>query len=103
MSAMQFYANSEYPEQTMRTLAWLESCSENLLELLESYRYLQPDGLPFSAENIEKILQLHGLHECLAKHEQEHDYHAKMINRCCYEINRIEKGVEITETEKELF
>ena len=101
MNTLQFYAQAGCPEQTIETLAWLSSCSEKLLELLESYKHLQPDGKPFSTETIEKISQLQGLQESLSNHEREHDYHAKMIERCKYEIDCIEKGIKIIEAKEE--
>ena len=52
-----------YSRTTLETLAWLESCTDNLGELLESYRYLQPDGQEFSPETIKKISELHSLAE----------------------------------------
>jgi hypothetical protein len=83
--------------KTLETLIQLESCCENINDLLESYRYLQPDGKPFSASTIEKIARLQGLHEALAHHEQERDYHARMIKRYQYELHCIENGIEAQE------
>ena len=90
---MQFYVNKESPEKTMEDLGWLASCSDNLLELLESYRYLQPDNKPFSAETIDKISRIHLMQEEIAYHVQERDEHAKMIKLYEYEIDCIEKRI----------
>lgn len=94
MNTMQIYADANHPEQTMQTIGMLAACTDDLFKLLESYRYLQPDGQPFSAETIEKIARIQALQEEVAHHEQERDYHTKMIKRCEYEVDCIERGIE---------
>jgi hypothetical protein len=55
------YIEAGYSQEDISTLRWLESCSEHLEDLLESYRYLQPQGCLFSSENINKICFLEGI------------------------------------------
>lgn len=68
---MSLYLRGKYSNETLKTLGWLESCCENLNELLKSYRHLQPDGEAFSEETIERIAQLEALYSRLAYHEEE--------------------------------
>jgi len=88
------HKDSENKKAIQETLVWLESCCENMSDLLESYRYLQPDGKPFSASTIDKISHLHRLHEAVAHHEEECDYHMKMIQRYQYELHCVENQIE---------
>jgi hypothetical protein len=55
------YIEAGYSQEDISTLRWLESCSEHLGDLLEAYRYLQPQGWLFSSENISKICSLEGI------------------------------------------
>lgn len=100
MKTLKIYIETRHPRRSLETLASLESCSENLADLLESYRFLQPDGNLFSVKNIEKISRLQSLHEAVAGHEQERDYHERMIERYSYEIDCIENRREIVEAEQ---
>lgn len=54
-----------YPKQTMECLVYLESRCENLQDLLEDYRHLQPNGRRFSAGIIGLIKELQDLREFL--------------------------------------
>lgn len=84
-------------KETKATLEWLESRCESLGDLLESYRYLQPDNKPFSANTVNKISRLERLHEALAHHEEERDYHMKMIQRYQHEVYCIENEIDAQE------
>lgn len=55
---LDLYLAAKYPMEAIETLEWLESCSEHLGVLLDSYRYLQPDEKLFSVETIAKIYHL---------------------------------------------
>lgn len=94
-STLQVYKESKYPNDTLEFLARLESSSERLGDLLESYRYLQPDGKLFTAASISKICLLHELHYLVVKHTEEPDFHERMIDRYSHEIDCIENGQEI--------
>lgn len=94
MRKLSSHKDREDKKAPQETLIWLESCCENMSDLLESYRYLQPDGKPLSASVIDKISHLHRLHEAIAHHEQECDYHMKMIQRYQYELHCVENGIE---------
>lgn len=89
------YIEAGYPQETLESLAKLESSTEYLVELLESYRYLQPDGKLFSVTSIAKIYQLQELEYLVASHTEELEYHERMIDRYNHEINCIENGQEI--------
>ena len=95
-STLKAYEEAKYPQETLESLAWLESSCEHLSDLLESYRHIQPDGKLFSVASIVKISRLHGLSQLFARHEEERDYHQKMIENCNHEIHCIENGMEIT-------
>ena len=97
MRNLSSYKNSEDKKAIQETLAGLESCCENLGDLLESYRYLQPDGKPFSASTLDKISKLHRLHEAIAHHEQGCDYHMKMTQRYYHELYCVENEIEVQE------
>jgi len=56
-SSSRIYKKTRYPKKIIKLLCYLESCSRHLDDLLESYRYLQPEGGPLSSENIEKFLK----------------------------------------------
>ena len=91
-NAVQDYVEAGYPQNTLEMLAYLESSSEHLEDLLESYRELQPDGKLFSVIFIEKIRKLHECSRALAWHIEERDYHEKKIERYEYEIYCLETG-----------
>ena len=89
---LQAYVEADYQEETLESLAWLESSSESLGDLLESYRYLQPDGNLFSAVFIAKIKELEERSHLIARHTEERDYQEKMIKQYEHEIHYIERG-----------
>lgn len=68
-STLERYVDAKYPEETLGTLAYLESCSEHLGDLLNSYRYLQPDDQLFSVKTIDKIWEIHELEAYVANLE----------------------------------
>jgi len=81
-----------HSKKVQKIFSYLESCSENLTELLESYRYLQPKG-DFSVKTIEKIFQLYTLGKKMAKHRNELIYHQGMLKCLKHEKICIEKGI----------
>jgi hypothetical protein len=93
-SSSRIYKKTRYPKKIIKLLCYLESCSRHLDDLLESYRYLQPEGGPLSSENIEKIFKIHQLEEQMTEHSNEITWHQRMLERFQYEKNCIEKGIE---------
>ena len=97
MRKLSSHKDGEDKKATQETLVWLESCCEHIGDLLASYRYLQPDEKPFTANTIDRISRLHRLHEAIAHHEEECDYHMKRIERYHYELHCIENETEAQE------
>ena len=96
-SSSRVYKKTRYPKKIIKLLCYLESCSEHLDDLLESYRYLQPEGGAFSSRNIEKIFKIHQLEERMAEHNNEIAWHQGIIERFQYEKDCLEKGIVIVE------
>jgi hypothetical protein len=96
-STSRVYKKTKYPKKTIKLLCYLELCSGNLDNLLESYRYLQPEGGAFSSKTIEKIFSIHQLNERIAEHNNEIAWHQGIIERFQYERDCIEKGINIIE------
>ena len=70
-STIDRYKDLGYSEQTMECLYYLESRCENLGDLLEEYRHLQPNEKPFHESLLGIIKELHELRESLCEQYDE--------------------------------
>ena len=65
-STIDRYRKAGYSDRAIVDLHYLESRCEHLEDLLESYRYVQPDDDLFSERSLEIIMELHGLEELVS-------------------------------------
>lgn|SRR3990167_7436348 len=71
LSTAERYKAAGYPRESLNSLHYLESRCEQLGDLLEEFRHLQPGKQLFSPETIGLIKELYELRECLYRLEDE--------------------------------
>ena len=59
------YKEHGYSEEIIENIKWLETQHSFLEDLLEEYRYVQPDGGLFSEHSLKIIIALHNIEHML--------------------------------------